>query len=125
MVTGESVPVEKEADDEVIGSTINENGVLTVEATKVGEDTALQGIVQTVKEAQSRQPEIQNLADRISAYFVPAVILNAIFWGLVWFLFPTTLAGVVGALPCGDWSAAVRPRCRRSSSRSSSSPPRC
>jgi len=99
MVTGESVPVEKEADDEVIGSTINENGVLTVEATKVGEDTALQGIVQTVKEAQSRQPEIQNLADRISAYFVPAVILNAIFWGLVWFLFPTTLAGVVGALP--------------------------
>jgi len=99
MVTGESVPVEKEADDEVIGSTINENGVLTVEATKVGEDTALQGIVQTVKEAQSRQPEIQNLADRISAYFVPAVILNAIFWGLVWFLFPTTFAGVVGALP--------------------------
>jgi len=99
MVTGESVPVEKEADDEVIGSTINENGVLTVEATKVGEDTALQGIVQTVKEAQSRQPEIQNLADRISAYFVPAVILNAIFWGLVWFLFPTTLAGVVDALP--------------------------
>ncbi|WP_226039754.1 heavy metal translocating P-type ATPase [Natrinema sp. DC36] len=99
MVTGESVPVEKEAGDEVIGSTINENGVLTVEATKVGEDTALQGIVQTVKEAQSRQPEIQNLADRISAYFVPAVILNAIFWGLVWFLFPGTLSGVVGALP--------------------------
>ncbi|MFC6764946.1 heavy metal translocating P-type ATPase, partial [Natrinema soli] len=99
MVTGESVPVEKEADDEVIGSTINENGVLTVEATKVGEDTALQGIVQTVKEAQSRQPEIQNLADRISAYFVPAVILNATFWGLVWFLFPGTLAGFVGALP--------------------------
>jgi len=99
MVTGESVPVEKEAGDEVIGSTINENGVLTVEATKVGEDTALQGIVQTVKEAQSRQPEIQNLADRISAYFVPAVILNAIFWGLVWFLFPETLSGVVGALP--------------------------
>ncbi|WP_226482075.1 heavy metal translocating P-type ATPase [Natrinema amylolyticum] len=99
MVTGESVPVEKESGDEVIGSTINENGVLVVEATKVGEDTALQGIVQTVKEAQSRQPEIQNLADRISAYFVPAVILNATFWGLVWFLFSGTLAGVVGALP--------------------------
>ncbi|ELY85246.1 heavy metal translocating P-type ATPase [Natrinema altunense] len=102
MVTGESVPVEKEAGDEVIGSTINENGVLVVEATKVGADTALQGIVQTVKEAQSRQPEIQNLADRISAYFVPAVILNAIFWGLVWFLFPTTLAGVVDAVPVLD-----------------------
>ncbi|GAB7118777.1 heavy metal translocating P-type ATPase [Natrinema sp. JCM 9743] len=102
MVTGESVPVETGEGDEVIGSTINENGVLIVEATKVGEDTALQGIVQTVKEAQSRQPEIQNLADRISAYFVPAVILNAIFWGLVWFLFPTTLAGVVDAVPVLD-----------------------
>ncbi|QRV16909.1 heavy metal translocating P-type ATPase [Haloterrigena salifodinae] len=99
MVTGESVPVEKGSGDEVIGSTINENGVLVVEATKVGEDTALQGIVQTVKEAQSRQPEIQNLADRISAYFVPAVILNATFWGLVWFLFPEALAGVVGWVP--------------------------
>ncbi|WP_126663928.1 heavy metal translocating P-type ATPase [Haloterrigena salifodinae] len=99
MVTGESVPVEKGSGDEVIGSTINENGVLVVEATKVGEDTALQGIVQTVKEAQSRQPEIQNLADRISAYFVPAVILNATFWGLVWFLFPEALAGLVGAVP--------------------------
>ncbi|ELZ15958.1 heavy metal translocating P-type ATPase [Natrinema thermotolerans DSM 11552] len=99
MVTGESVPVEKGEGDEVIGSTINENGVLVVEATKVGSDTALQGIVQTVKEAQSRQPEIQNLADRISAYFVPAVILNAMFWGLVWFLFPEALAGVVDAVP--------------------------
>ncbi|OYR43421.1 heavy metal translocating P-type ATPase [Halorubrum sp. Hd13] len=99
MVTGESVPVEKGEGDEVIGSTINENGVLVVEATKVGADTALQGIVRTVKEAQSRQPEIQNLADRISAYFVPAVIVNALLWGIVWFLFPETLAGFVNALP--------------------------
>ncbi|WP_075937803.1 heavy metal translocating P-type ATPase [Halosegnis longus] len=99
MVTGESVPVEKSAGDEVVGSTINENGVLVVEATKVGSDTALQQIVQTVKEAQSRQPDIQNLADRISAYFVPAVIANALLWGVVWFLFPETLAGVVNALP--------------------------
>jgi len=99
MVTGESVPVEKGEGDEVVGSTINENGVLVVEATKVGSDTALQQIVQTVKEAQSRQPEIQNLADRISAYFVPAVIANALLWGAVWFLFPETLSGVVGWLP--------------------------
>ena len=99
MVTGESVPVEKGEDDEVVGSTINENGVLVVEATKVGADTALQQIVQTVKEAQSRQPEIQNLADRISAYFVPAVIVNALFWGVVWFLFPEALAGFVDWLP--------------------------
>jgi len=99
MVTGESVPVEKSDGDEVVGSTINENGVLVVEATKVGTDTALQQIVQTVKEAQSRQPDIQNLADRISAYFVPAVIANAVLWGVVWYLFPEALAGFVGALP--------------------------
>jgi Cu+-exporting ATPase len=99
MVTGESVPVEKSEGDEVVGSTINENGVLVVEATRVGKDTALQQIVQTVKEAQSRQPEIQNVADRISAYFVPIVIVNALFWGTVWYLFPGALAGFVDALP--------------------------
>ena len=99
MVTGESVPVEKGEGNEVVGGTINENGRLTVEATRVGADTALQQIVQTVKEAQSRQPEIQNLADRISAYFVPIVIANALLWGLVWYAFPEVLAGVIGALP--------------------------
>ncbi len=99
MVTGESVPVEKDEGDEVVGSTINENGVLVVEATRIGADTALQQIVQTVKEAQSRQPDIQNLADRISAYFVPAVIANALFWGLVWYTFPEILASIVTALP--------------------------
>jgi Cu+-exporting ATPase len=99
MVTGESVPVEKVEGDEVVGSTINENGVLVVEATNVGSDTALQGIVRTVKEAQSRQPDIQNLADRISAYFVPAVIANALLWGAVWYLFPAALAGAVEWLP--------------------------
>jgi len=98
-VTGESVPVEKGEGDEVVGSTVNENGVLTVEATKVGADTALQQIVRTVKEAQSRQPDVQNLADRISAYFVPAVILNAVLWGTIWFLFPEALAGFVDWLP--------------------------
>ena len=102
MVTGESVPVEKTAGDEVVGSTINENGVLTVEATKVGSDTALQQIVQTVKKAQSRQPEIQNVADRISAYFVPIVIANAVLWGLLWFFLPETLANVVAWLPLWD-----------------------
>ena len=99
MVTGESVPVEKADGDEVVGSTINENGVLVVEATKVGTETALQQIVQTVKAAQSRQPDIQNLADRISAYFVPAVIANAVVWGVGWFLVPELLAGFVDWLP--------------------------
>jgi Cu+-exporting ATPase len=99
MVTGESVPVEKTEGDEVVGSTINENGVLVVEATRTGADTALQQIVQTVKEAQSRQPEIQSVADRISAYFVPAVILNALAWAAVWYLFPGALADLVGVFP--------------------------
>ncbi|RLM53349.1 Cu(2+)-exporting ATPase [Halobellus sp. Atlit-31R] len=105
MVTGESVPVSKAAGDEVVGSTVNKNGVLVVEATKVGSDTAIQQIVQTVKEAQSRQPEIQNLADRISAYFVPAVIVNALLWATVWTLFPAQLAGFVEALPL--WGVVV------------------
>ena len=99
MVTGESVPVEKSPGDEVVGATVNENGVLKVEATKVGEETALQQIVQLVKEAQSRQPEIQQVADRISAYFVPVVIANALLWGALWYLFPEALAGFVQSLP--------------------------
>jgi Cu+-exporting ATPase len=99
MVTGESVPVEKSAGDEVVGSTINENGALLVEATQVGEDTAIQQIVQRVKEAQARQPDVQRLVDKVSAYFVPAVIANAVFWSVVWFAFPEALAGFVEALP--------------------------
>ncbi|AQL41304.1 ATPase P [Halorientalis sp. IM1011] len=99
MVTGESVPVEKSEGDEVVGSTVNQNGVLVVEATKVGSETAIQQIVSMVKDAQSRQPEIQNVADRISAYFVPAVIVNALFWAGIWYAFPEVLAGFVDALP--------------------------
>ncbi|WP_254280334.1 heavy metal translocating P-type ATPase [Haloarcula marina] len=105
MVTGESVPVEKGAGDEVIGATVNQNGVLEVEATKVGSETALQQIVERVKQAQSRQPEIQNLADRISAYFVPAVIANALLWAGVWAVAPEVLAGFVSALPV--WGLAA------------------
>jgi len=105
MVTGESVPVSKEPGDEVIGATVNQNGVLVVEATKVGEETAIQQIVARVKDAQSRQPEIQNVADRISSVFVPAVILNALFWGGVWYAFPDALAGFVGSLPV--WGLAA------------------
>ena len=105
MVTGESVPVSKDPGDEVVGSTVNQNGVLIVEATNVGSDTAIQQIVRTVKEAQSRQPEIQNVADRISAYFVPAVIVNALLWAAVWLLAPATLAGFVESLPL--WGVIV------------------
>jgi len=105
MVTGESVPVEKGEGDEVIGATVNQNGVLEVEATKVGSETALQQIVERVKTAQSRQPDIQNVADRISAYFVPMVIANAVLWAVVWALFPDALAGFVATLPI--WGLAA------------------
>ncbi len=105
MVTGESVPVEKSDGDEVIGVTVNQNGVLEVEATKIGSETALQQIVERVKTAQSRQPDIQNVADRISAYFVPAVIANALLWAAIWALFPEALAGLVATLPI--WGLAA------------------
>ncbi|MEZ3117117.1 heavy metal translocating P-type ATPase [Halobaculum sp. MBLA0147] len=104
-VTGESVPVSKTPGDEVIGSTVNEQGVLVIEATRVGEDTAIQRIVERVKAAQARQPAVQRVADRISAYFVPAVILNALLWGAVWTLAPETLAGFVAGLPA--WGLAA------------------
>ncbi len=99
MVTGESVPVDKEAGHEVVGSTINENGVLQIKATNVGEDTAIQQIVKRVKEAQARQPDVQRLVDRFSAYFVPAVIVNAALWATLWFMFPATLNSFVAWLP--------------------------
>ncbi|MEF8828326.1 MAG: heavy metal translocating P-type ATPase [Haloarcula sp.] len=105
MVTGESVPVEKGEGDEVIGSTVNQNGVLEVEATKVGSETAIQQIAERVRQAQSRQPDIQNVADRISAYFVPAVIANAVLWAVLWSVAPETLAAVVDALPL--WGLAA------------------
>lgn len=98
MVTGESVPVEKSEGDEVVGSTINENGVLYVEATNVGEETAIQQIVERVKEAQARQPDVQRLVDKVSAYFVPAVIVNAVFWSIMWALEPGVLFAVSDAL---------------------------
>lgn len=99
MITGESVPVEKSEGDEVIGSTLNKNGAVEVEATKTGDDTALKQIVNTVEKAQSTQPNIQNVADRISSYFVPAVIINALLWGIIWVLFPESLGNFVNALP--------------------------
>ncbi|MFC7237464.1 heavy metal translocating P-type ATPase [Saliphagus sp. GCM10025317] len=107
MLTGESVPVEKGEGDDVVGSTINENGVLLVEATKVGSETALQQIVDRVKEAQSRQPEIQRVVDTVSAYFVPAVIVNAVVWAVLWALFPDALYGTSAWL--GSWIPVLEP----------------
>lgn len=77
MLTGESVPVEKTVGDSVAGATINTYGVLTIRATAVGSDTALAQIVRLVEEAQGGKAPVQRLADRISAVFVPVVLLIA------------------------------------------------
>jgi Cu+-exporting ATPase len=89
MLTGESLPVEKVSGSEVIGGTINKLGLLKFEAIKIGKETALAQIIKLVEEAQGSKAPIQNLADRISAIFVPIVILIATITFLVWyFLIP-------------------------------------
>lgn len=84
MITGESIPIEKEIGTGVIGSTINKNGSIEMEATKVGKDTALASIVKVVEEAQGSKAPIQRLADVISGYFVPIVVGIAILTFIVW-----------------------------------------
>lgn len=85
MLTGESMPVAKEKGNKVVGATINQNGVLEVRAEKVGEDTVLARIIRLVQEAQGTKAPIANLADRISLYFVPAVMIVAMVSGLAWY----------------------------------------
>ena len=87
MLTGESIPIEKEVGAPVIGSTINKNGSIEMEATKVGKDTALASIVKVVEDAQGSKAPIQRLADVISGYFVPIVVVIAILTFTVWIAF--------------------------------------
>jgi Cu+-exporting ATPase len=87
MVTGESIPVEKKTEDEVIGASINKTGTFTFEATKVGKDTVLAQIIKMVEEAQGSKPPIARMADIIASYFVPAVIGIAIITFIVWYFF--------------------------------------
>jgi Cu+-exporting ATPase len=84
MVTGEPIPVEKTSDDKVIGATVNGNGSFVMRAERVGSETLLAQIVQMVAEAQRSRAPIQKLADQVSGYFVPAVILIAIITFAVW-----------------------------------------
>ena len=85
MITGESIPTEKNVGDEVIGATINKTGSLQVEATKVGKDTTLAHIIRMVEEAQGSKAPIQRFADVVASYFVPTVIGIAIITFVVWY----------------------------------------
>ena len=84
MITGESIPIEKKPGDDVIGATINKMGMLKFRATKIGSETTLMQIVHMVEEAQASSAPIQRLADKVSEYFVPAVIITAILTFFIW-----------------------------------------
>ncbi len=95
MLTGEPIPVGKKTDDAVIGGTVNTTGSFVMTATKVGSDTVLARIVALVADAQRSRAPVQQLADRVSAWFVPAVVLVAIVTFVVWAAFgPTPSPGI-------------------------------
>jgi len=110
MITGEPIPVEKTAGDEVTGGTINQTGSFTFRASRVGAETVLAQIVKMVEDAQTAKPPIQNLADRIAGVFVPVVITLAIVTFVTWslwgpdpalnFAFVTAVSVLVIACPC-------------------------
>ncbi|MBO3283166.1 heavy metal translocating P-type ATPase [Paenibacillus sp. FSL M8-0228] len=110
MLSGESLPVEKEAGSAVTGATLNKNGVLRIQAERVGGDTALSRIIKVVEDAQSSKAPIQRIADQISGIFVPIVVAIAVLAFIVWFFLvtPTDFAGslekmiavLVIACPC-------------------------
>jgi P-type Cu+ transporter len=108
MVTGEPVPVEVGPGDEVIGATVNANGSLVVEAVRVGADTALAQIIRLVDEAQGSRAEVQRLADRVAAVFVPTAIAIALVTLLAWLAivgdandaFTAAVAVLIIACPC-------------------------
>lgn len=106
MLTGESIPVEKNPGDNVIGASINKNGTIQYKATKVGKDTALSQIIKLVEEAQGSKAPIAKMADIISGYFVPIVIVIALISSLAWYfggedgLFSLTIAISVLVIAC-------------------------
>jgi Cu+-exporting ATPase len=87
MISGESIPVEKQTGDEVIGATMNQTGSFRFRATKVGKDTALAQIIRLVQDAQGSKAPIQKVVDQVSHYFVPAVMILAVASAVTWFIF--------------------------------------
>src|SRR6056297_1188898 len=103
MATGESMPVERSIGDEVIGATVNQNGLIKVKALKVGKDTFLSQVIKMVEEAQGTKVPIQEFADRITSIFVPTVIIIALITFVLWLLFPGILRDV------GIWAQSFLP----------------
>lgn len=88
MVTGEPIPVLKSPGDKVIGATINQQGLLKVKATKVGKETFLSQVIEMVEEVQASKVPIQEFADKVTAYFVPIVLIIAALTFIIWVIFP-------------------------------------
>ncbi len=97
MATGESMPVNKRPGDEVIGATVNQEGLLKVQATKVGKDTFLAQVIKLVEECQGSKVPIQEFADRVTGIFVPVVISIALLTVVAWLVFPDTMRALVQA----------------------------
>lgn len=95
MATGESVPITKKKGDEVIGSTINQKGMLKVKATKIGKDTFLSQVIKMVEEAQGTKVPIQEFADKVTSFFVPIVIVMALLTFGAWYIFPAFFVGII------------------------------
>src|SRR6056297_3281675 len=103
MATGESMPVERSSGDEVIGATVNQNGLIKVKATKVGKDTFLSQVVKMVEEAQGTKVPIQEFADKITSIFVPSVLIIALLTFVLWFVFPEEFRSI------GIWAQSFLP----------------
>lgn len=91
MATGESMPVQKKSGDDVIGATVNQEGLLKIKATRVGKDTFLAQVIKMVEECQGTKVPIQEFADKVTGYFVPAVLLIALITFISWLAIPQAM----------------------------------
>jgi len=94
MATGESMPVHKKKGSEVIGATVNQDGLLKIKATKIGRDTFLSQVIKMVEECQGTKVPIQEFADKVTSYFVPAVLLIATATFILWITIPSTIGSI-------------------------------
>ena len=103
MATGESMPVQKKPGEEVIGATVNHEGLLKIEATRVGKDTFLAQVVKMVEECQGTKVPIQEFADKVTSFFVPAVLLTALATFILWLAIPQSIVVIA------KWANPVLP----------------